>query len=211
MTSASQGPESDRLLAAVLAGEVEATAPEVVAACARDARFAADLRELTALQKQLRDRAAIVREDLATPAGEHQGAAPALVRSLLRAGARPTPLRSRLWFAAAAAIVAVALLWWRPWHDPATTQFLGNLPVERRLQHLEFRWSLAPGQFYRIQVLDGERIVATEPRWSESTWRPDADLLNRWAPQWQVLIEVRSADNTDLPWHRVRDWLPRKQ
>lgn len=214
MTGEPRGSARERLLEAVLAGEIAATAPQVVAACAHDAQFAAELRQLLAIRERLQQRAAEIREDLQEPAGEHEGAASALVHSGLQRLEGPAPARRwRLWCAAAAAAVVLAagMLWWRPWQTPAAPQFLGNLPVEQRLRHLEFRWTLAAGQYYRIQILDGERVVATEPRWTEPTWRPAPDLLSRWDPQWHVLVEVVSSDTSGLPWHRVRDWVPQKQ
>ncbi|MEO6593993.1 MAG: hypothetical protein ABIP94_04495 [Planctomycetota bacterium] len=210
MKDGSSSSQRERLVEAVLAGDLAPDAPEVRALRARDARFATELDQLLELQTTLSARATEIREDLATPAPTLEDAAELAARRLLSKGRRRPNLT--LWWAVAAALMMAVLLWWRPWNAPTAPPFLGGLPVAISEDQRELRiaWVLAPGQHFEVVILDGNgQPVRAPERFRVARWRPDPALVPTWSPSWQVELRVVSSDGGALPQARVEHWSPR--
>lgn len=202
--------ERQRLLAGVLAGDIAADAPEVLAACGQDPAFAAEMHDLEELQAVLRRRARTMQEDLREPAGALHGAAASALPAPQRrtAGAR----RATWWLVAAAVLAAVV---WSLWPDAfvrrVAPEYLGGVEVRTSAdgRGLEFVYTLSAGQQFRVRVLDehGKEIVAT-PRFRTPAWRPDPELAANWSSEWTVHVEVIGTDVTPPQAGEVRHWSP---
>lgn len=150
------------LLQQVVAGDCPPDAPEVQAAMARDPDFAAQLRELLAVQRALDG----TDDDAATVEGAATAAITATDRARIAATFAPPPHRRWPWLlAVAAALVLAAMATWR--RDPAVPAPADLGPstaytvhrVDDRLLVDELP-ALGPGQRYRVQLRCDSEIVA---------------------------------------------------
>ncbi|MBK8976350.1 MAG: hypothetical protein IPM29_10510 [Planctomycetes bacterium] len=120
--------DRDALLAALLAGEVDAADPEVAARLAADPELAATWAELLDLDAALHASAAVRDEALAAAADPTPRPDDERFLAMFRAGApraargAPLRMRRRLWTAAAAVVVlGLALLAVRAWRGEVAT------------------------------------------------------------------------------------------
>lgn len=199
-----------RLLEAVLAGDISPSARDVLDACASDPQFAAQLHQLQEVQSSLAQRAREIDEDLAEPAPELEDRIEAAMRARLSSPSLNRHRRSRwLLLAAAAAVLATAsLLFVQPWGDRTDSQLLGELPVVATPQGLQFKLSLSRGQYFRVRVLDGRDEVYVSERLTIPEWRPDTSLVARWSRSFEVLVEAISSEGGSPQSARIKDWVP---
>ena len=204
--------DRDRLLADVLAGDLDAGADEVVARCERDPEFAAALAGVLQMQRRVAAHGAMVREDLATPAPELERAAEAAMRASIAQG---STRRRRVWPWVAAAAAAVALatavaVYSARDRDPGD-QVLGGFKVDATDDGaLQFGYVLRHGEHFVVTVVDADGNVVSEGKPSEeSTWRPAAELAARWQTGWRVKVAVEASDVETMAGQSIEGWRPR--
>jgi hypothetical protein len=212
VTTRSDDDRRRRLLDAVLLGELDPAATEVVEACRADAAFAAELAHLQRIQHRLAAHGREVRADLEQPANELEAVAEA---AMLRAGRAAAPRRRLRWLAAlaAAAVLVVASIWWysRPAHDGA--QLLGGFHVVPAAdgRGLTFAHTLTRDEHFVLTVVDGRGSVVFESRrWTAQEWQPDPELAARWRPDWTVTVVVERSDAEPLRGVPLHGWMPRR-
>ncbi len=193
------GEEREALLRAVVLGERSLDDPEVVAAAAQDAAFAAELESMHSVVESLEAAGVlreVEREARRTPPGP-------------RASPSSSPAPSRRWLvlAALAAAAALAVLVWRPWRPSADADpYLGGdhvrivYPVDGVASGYErFAWELPSGlSRVRVTVFDA---ASGEERDKEFTtgleWRPAPERHALWPDA--IELEVQPIDDSDWP------------
>jgi len=193
------GEEREALLRAVVLGERSLDDPEVVAAAAQDAAFAAELESMHLVVDSL-EAAAVLRE----VKREMRRAAPALAPP---ATAAPTPSRRGLVLAALAAAAALAVLVWKPWRRSADADpYLGGdrvrivYPADGAATGYErFAWELPSGlSRVRVTVFDAESGAQRDQEFtSELEWRPAPERHVLWPKA--IELEVQPIDDSDWP------------
>jgi hypothetical protein len=222
MTSPGPRESRDELLARVLAGEIPADAPEVLAAARADAGFARELRELGALVDSLDQHGASATAGATgseVGGGEAAGSeigkpepwpgADEAMRKLARAklGVGRSRRDRRWWLAAAAAVAAVAF--WCTRDDRLSAPpdltlgrtLLPNGPTTREeLKRDGFRWPDADrpttlGRFrVTVEAADGTKIDTSPDLGTREQWRPDAAAVDSYPAAFRWVVTLRVAD-----------------
>ena len=211
MSADAHDDRRQRLLDAVLAGELDPAAAEVVELGRTDPDFAAELAQLRRVQQRLAARADDVRSDVQEPAPDLEAAA----ERAFRARARPTVARRQTVFAwlAAAVLVAAAFAWWQPWAAPTAPQWLGRFPVTATADGtgLQFQHELAAGEYFVVTVTDETGHTRFESgRLQTSTWRPGPELSAQWNARWQVTVVAEASDGERRLGRSLPGWVPRR-
>ncbi|HEX5052679.1 MAG TPA: hypothetical protein VFZ65_12960 [Planctomycetota bacterium] len=209
MSAEPERQRRQRLLEAVLAGEIEPTAAEVADACRDDAEFAVQLAELIRIQQQLTAHGREARDDLREPAPALEAAAERAMRRAIEP--RHDRRRWNVWLVAAAVLAISVLGWWWSRATPAGSQVLGGFPVAATAdgRGLAFGHQLAEGEYFLVTVVDAAgNTMHASPRLRVATWRPDAALVARWAPDWRVTVVAESSDMGRTNGRPLPGWVP---
>jgi hypothetical protein len=204
--------EHERLLEAILAGEVAVEDPRVRRARG-DAPFAERLDRLLAVHAELDGAAATTHRDTADAAAapEPFAGADELVRTeLLRHGAAARRSRA-LWTAAAVVLLGIAIVafWPREPTVPRGQWLGGGVRCEAPVGELpgapfdRFTWSyeLPAGGWFEVRVFardDRTTPLAQSPRLTAATWRPGVALPH--AIRWEVRAFGVTGDELQRGW-----------
>lgn len=194
----------EELLRCLAVGERTLADPEVREMFDADPQFAAQARELVALQRSLD---AIGITAALTPEPELEDIAARAIRARVAAVRARRRLRGWALTAAAVVLVAVVVWLWQPWRREVAPERLGGLKVEVVDEGAALRFALnrpETGHFV-VRVYDGEaRSRHDSPRLGDPYWRPDLALVERWQPDWWVRIELLDGgevvEKADVRW-----------
>lgn len=208
-------PSSRGLLEDVLAGEIAATAPAVLAAIAADPAFALELERMLPVHQEL------IRRALTAPGARPMPAAPeleALAADTIRAratGIASPPPRTRTWrrWLLLAAVLTLALLavWRLQDERPRERQQLdGSIAIAELADGsgLHFDFNTGPEISFEVQVLADGKPLAPARRERTPDWRPSADEIARWPAT--VRIEVTAMMGTEAVAHGAFTWQRRR-
>ncbi len=218
--------DRERLLASLLAGDLQPDDPEAKDAMRDDPTIAAELAEMRELEDTYRRLGREATADLAAarsrPAGPRTGVdadADAVRRAMARHAAgesrRAQPMSRRM-FAAAAAMLAVTVAvvaWQRHERDPSNVPHVpkhlgggdsaGLAPNGAVDAVTEFSWSVPPalGRTFVVRVRNlaaPDQDLLRSPELEQSPWRAAPEQLARLPAAFEWQLVVRDADDSEV-------------
>lgn len=211
-----------RLLECVLAGEVVATHPDVVAMMRQDPAFARTLERLLEIHHELihlevapRDVGGNGNQTVA----ELEAAAVTAMRLHMRESTaaplqRRTVRRRRLAIACAAVAIACAGVWLLqsgPAPDRNRQPLDGSIEISElaRGDGLHFDYHLPITGHFEVQVLDGDRTLLPATRVNTADWRPAPELTADWPARVVVRVTAFADGGSDVA-SRSYEWRVRR-
>jgi len=166
-------PEKERLLEAVVNGEVAANDAKVRSIADSDPEFESELRTLLATR------------DLLDRAGGEESAVMRAIAADAGSGRRRQ--RWDVFYGLAAAMLGIVLFLWSPWQQDETRFLGGEIRVAAPAEvggPFTFAFTLPPGGWFDVRVDDADNpggpALDVAPRLPAASWRPDPARQADW-------------------------------